>query len=110
MDQTAATAIAVNWSVALPVLVSTMAPMITGFLQQFQSNLAKAPWYVKTILNAVIGGLLGTVSSYAASGDALLSGAAGVVLGSIGSLNIALRKGTRGNLEASLEPKTPPTP
>lgn len=109
-------AVEVNWQVALPALISAMAPTITGFLQQFQKNLSSANWLVKVALNAVIGGLLGTVASYASSGDVLLSSAAGVILGSIGSINIALRRGSRGNLEASLEPKdpgalpTPPTP
>lgn len=100
-------ALSINWAQVLPVLIAAMAPTLTGFIQQYQKNLGNAPWYVKSILNAVIGGLLGTVASYATSGDALLSAAGGVVLGSIGSMNIALRKGTRGNLEATLQPKNP---
>lgn len=104
------TEIVINWTVALPVLVSALAPTITGFLQQFQVSIAQSKWYVKSILNAVIGGLLAMVASYAASGDLALSTAGGVILGGIGSLNIALRKGTRGNLEVSCQPKTPPTP
>jgi hypothetical protein len=100
--------VTVDWAVALPVLVASLAPTITGFLQQFSKNaLDKAPWYLKSVITMVIGGLLSTVASYAASGDALLSAAGGAILGAVGSMNIALRKGTRGNLEASLQPKAP---
>ena len=93
----------INWSVVVPLFISSFSPAITGFIQQLSQNtLARSPWYIKSAVNACVGGLLATVAAYAASGDALISATGGVILGSIGSINIALRKGTRGNLEASI--------
>jgi hypothetical protein len=94
----------VDVNVILPVLVSAFAPAITGFLQQFSVKFSeKAPWYLKGAVTAGIGALIGLVASYASSGDALMSGATGAVVGAIGALNIAFRKGSRGNLEIEFQ-------
>ena len=100
----AAQAVSVDMNVILPVLLSAAAPAITGFLQQYSIKFSeKAPWYLKGAVTAGIGALIGIVSSYAASGDAMMSGATGAVVGAIGAFNIAFRKGTRGNLEIEIQ-------
>ena len=100
----AAQAISVDINVILPVLISAAAPTIVGFLQQYSKKFSEtAPWYLKGAVTAGIGALIGMVTSYAASGDALMSGATGAVVGAIGAMNIALRKGSRGNLEVEFQ-------
>ena len=100
----AAQAISVDMNVIVPVLISACAPVIVGFLQQYSAKFAeKAPWYLKGAVTTAIGALIGMVTSYAASGDALMSGTAGAVVGAIGAMNIAFRKGTRGNLEIEFQ-------
>jgi hypothetical protein len=99
-----AQAIAVDVNVILPVLVSAAAPAITGFLQQYNVKFSeKAPWYLKGAVTAGIGALIGLVTSYAASGDALMASTSGAIVGAIGAFNIAFRKGSRGNLEIELQ-------
>jgi len=97
-------AVSVDINVLLPILLSVAAPTITGFLQQYSTKFAeKAPWYLKGAVTAGIGALIGIVTSYAASADAMMSGTAGAVIGAIGAMNIALRKGSRGNLEIEFQ-------
>lgn len=101
-------AVSIDWNTALPVLVASAGPTILGFLQQYNEKLSQASWVVKLIASAAISALTATISSYIASGDALLSGVGGVVVGAIGAMNIAFRKGSRGNLEVIIQQK--PTP
>ena len=99
-------AVSVDVNVILPVLVSAFAPAITGFLQEYNKKFSeKAPWYLKGAVTAGIGALIGIVASYASSGDAMMSGATGAVVGAIGAMNIAFRKGSRGNLEIEFQKK-----
>jgi O-antigen/teichoic acid export membrane protein len=99
-------AISIDWATALPVIIATAGPTILGFVQQFSTKIEKANWMVKLALSAVISALTATVTSYIASGDAMLAGAGGVIVGAIGAMNIAFRKGTRGNLEVIVTNKT----
>jgi hypothetical protein len=100
----AAQAVSVDMNVILPVLISACAPTIVGFLQQYSKKFSEtAPWYLKGAATAAIAALIGLVTSYAASGDALMAGATGAVVGAIGAMNIAFRKGTRGNLEIEFQ-------
>jgi len=97
-------AVSVDINVLLPILLSVAAPTITGFLQQYSVKFAeKAPWYLKGAVTAAVGALIGIITSYAASADAMMSGTAGAVIGAIGAMNIALRKGSRGNLEIEFQ-------
>lgn len=98
--------ISVDWATVLPVLVAALAPAITGFIQQFSKQWAeKAPWYAKALITSGVAAIIGAIGSYAASGDAAMAAVGGAVIGSIGSFNIAFRKGTRGNLEVTIEQK-----
>lgn len=100
----AAQTVSVDINVIIPVVLSVIAPTITGFLQQWNKKFSEtAPWYYKGVVTAAIGALIGLVASYAASGDALLSSGAGAIVGAFGALNIAFRKGTRGNLEIEFQ-------
>lgn len=100
----AAQAVTVDVNVIIPVVLSVLAPTITGFLQQYSAKFSeKAPWYLKGAVTSAIGALIGIVTSYAASGDAMLAGTTGAIVGAFGALNIAFRKGTRGNLEVEFQ-------
>lgn len=95
------TGVAIDWAVAVPVIISAVAPTIVGFLQEYSKKFSEtAPWYVKGAVTAGIASLIALVGSYAASGDALLASAGGAIVGTIGVVNIALRKGSRTNLLA----------
>jgi hypothetical protein len=103
--------ITVDWATALPVLVAAVGPTVTGFLQQYSKEfVAKAPWYAKSMISTGISALIGMILAYSQQGDALLAMTGGAVLGAIGSLNIALRKGTRNNLDLDLITKCPEPP
>ena len=97
-----AQSIVVNWPTVLAYLASALAPTIVGFLQQFNKKFSEtAPWYLKGIVTSALGALMTVVVAYLA--DAEASVAAGAVLATVGSVNIALRKGARSNLEAIRE-------
>lgn len=105
------TPMTIDWATLLPVLAAMLSPMFTGFLTSFNTKFQeKGPWWAKSLLSGVLATLIGMIGSYAAGGDALLGAAGGAVVAGFGSLNIAFRRGPRGNLEVSLEPKTPPAP
>jgi len=97
----------VDMAVLVPVLLSVLAPTITGFLQQWNQKFGESSaWYIKGPVTSAIGALIGLVTAYAASGE-VLAGAAGTgaLVGAFGSMNIYFRKGTRGNLELDLQKK-----
>lgn len=96
--------ISIDWATVLPVLIAALAPTITGFLQQLSKQwIEKAPWYLKGLLTSGLATLIGLIGSYAANGDAMMAAVGGAIIGTIGSFNIAFRKGTRGNLEVTIE-------
>lgn len=104
-------AVSVDAAVAIPVLISVLAPVITGFLQQFSTKFSeKAPWYLKGLVTAGIGALMAMIATYATQGDALLASAGGAVVGALGSMNIALRKGAGRFFDIELQPKPPVPP
>lgn len=91
------TAVIVNWPTLLAYLAAALAPTITGFLQQFSTKFSETtPWYLKSLVTSALGALTTVVVSYLAEAEA--SVAAGAVLATIGSVNIALRKGSRDHL------------
>ena len=99
--------VVVNWDVILPYVLSTAAPVITGFLQQYSKTFSeKAPWYAKTMITAGFGALIILLDNYVTSNQN--SVVAGAVLGSVGAVNIALRKGGGRYLNPELEPPTAP--
>lgn len=99
-------ALVVDWATLLPILAAVLSPTITGFLSNFSEKFRNnAPWWAKSVISSAIATAIAMLGSYAAGGDALLGAAGGAVVGSFGSLNIAFRKGPRGNLEVSPEPK-----
>jgi len=76
----------------LPYLLSALAPVIVGLLQQMSKTVSeRAPWYLKSILTMLIGAAITYISNLATGGSA--SVLAGTVLAAAGSANIALRKG-----------------
>lgn len=100
----AAQAVSVDMNVIIPVVLSVLAPTITGFLQQYSKKFSEtAPWYLKGAVTAGIAALIALITSYAAQGDAMLAGTAGAIVGAFGAMNIAFRKGTRGNLEIEFQ-------
>lgn len=104
-QETATKAFTIDWATLLPVLVAAAAPMLTGMLQQVSKKFSEAaPWYAKWAVTAVIGGVLGWITSFAATGDQLLGASGGAVIGTLGSLNIALRKGAGRFFDVTLEP------
>lgn len=95
------TAITIDWQVAIALLASALGPTVLGFVQQLGPQwVEKAPWYLKGLISSGISALVGMITTTIASGDAMLGLTTGAILGSVGSVNIAFRKGTRGNLEA----------
>ena len=93
--------VSIDWAVAIPVLIAAIAPTLTGFLQEYSKKFSEtAPWYVKGAVTAGIAALIALITSYAASGDALLASIGGAVVGIIGTINITFRKGSRANLKA----------
>ena len=98
-------AVSIDWATALPVIVATAGPTILGFLQQFNEKLSKANWVVKLVASTVISAVTATITAYISSGDALLAGTGGVIVGAVGAMNIAFRKGSRGNLEVVIQQK-----
>jgi hypothetical protein len=97
-----ANGIVVNWPTVLAYLASALAPAIVGFLQQFSKKFSETtPWYLKGLVTSAIGAFMTVTVSWLANAEA--SVAAGAVLATVGSVNIALRKGTRSNLESIRE-------
>ena len=97
-----AQSIVVNWPTVLAYLASALAPTIVGFLQQFSKKFSETtPWYLKGLVTSALGALMTVVVAWLANAEA--SVAAGAALATIGSVNIALRKGARTNLEAIRE-------
>jgi len=100
----ASQAVSVDINVIVPVVLSVLAPAVTGFLQQWNKKFSEtAPWYLKGAVNSAVAALIGLITSYAVSGDLLLSSAAGAVVGVLGTVGIAFRKGSRGNLEIEFQ-------
>jgi hypothetical protein len=109
MEQT----VTVDMEKLLPILLTVLAPTITGFLQQWNKKFAESSsWIFKGLVTSIIGSLIGVVAGYAAEGDILLNSAAGAIIGGFGAVNIAFRKGTRANLaiEAKKEACPPVVP
>lgn len=102
-------AFTVEWGVLLPVLFANCAPILTGLLQQMSKKFSEsAPWYAKWAVTTLFSTLIAAVGTYAANGDALLGSAAGAVVGTFGSLSIALRKGVGRFFTVEVQP--PPAP
>lgn len=107
-QETATKIVTIDWGTLLPVLVAAAAPMLTGLLQQFSAKFSNtAPWYAKWAVTAILGALTGWLTSYATQGDALLSAAGGAIVGTLGTANIALRKGVGRFFNVELQPPTP---
>ena len=93
------TTVVINWNELITIGLAALAPAIVGFLQQFSKIwVDKAPWWAKALITSGVGALITLITNYAAGTDAPV--AAGAILASIGSINIAYRKGTRANLAA----------
>lgn len=104
-----ASTVTIDWGTIIPVLAATFGPTITGFLQQFSKEwIAKAPWWAKGLISTFVSTAVGMIGAAALNGEAALGAVGGALVGSIGVINIALRKGTRSNLEASIAIKPPP--